>query len=319
MLLFFILSNNRANQFGLIFAEILIISLYYFMEHTMSTSLFSEIFAGLYDNTVVPYLGAGVLFDVKNQQNGAKIPADSESLILAMNKGQPMAAKLMYEFPRAAMNQELKKGRNFVNQFLTELYGKQHWTRGIVHNWLAEWKPAYVIDVNRDSQLQNTYADEEHILIVGLARITASAFRFKIYHYDGAQYAEITQEHIEPNLPILFKPMGTVYPEPNYVASDADYVDYITELMGGFAIPDYLKTYRQGKKYVLLGMSLNRDSERMVLSELLYGAAEPKGWYLTKTATEKEKRFCKRLGLEIVAADMFDFLEEAGLQYASAI
>lgn len=284
----------------------------------MSTNVFSEIFAGLYDNTVVPYLGAGVLFDVQNKATGAKIPADSESLILAMNKGQPMAPKLMYEFPRAAMNQELKKGRNFVNQFLTDLYGKQQWTRATIHDWLAEWKPAYVIDINRDSQLQDTYADEEHTLIVGMARITASHFRFKIYHYDGNQYFEISQEQIEPNLPILFKPMGTAKPEPNYVASDADYVDYITELMGGFAIPDYLKTYRQGKKYLLLGMSLNRDSERMVLSDILYGAAEPKGWYLTKNPTEKEKRFSKRLGLEIVPADIHDFLDAAGLQYAKA-
>lgn len=284
----------------------------------MSSDVFSEIFAGLYDNTVVPYLGAGVLFDVKNKATGAKIPADSESLILAMNKGQPMAPKLMYEFPRAAMNQELKKGRNFVNQFLTDVYDKQQWTRGVVHDWLAEWKPDYIIDINRDSQLQDTYADEEHTLIVGMARITASHFRFKIYHYDRSQYFEITQEQMDRNVPILFKPMGTAKPEPNYVASDADYVDYITELMGGFAIPDYLKEYRQGKKYLLLGMSLNRDSERMVLSDIMYGAAEPKGWYLTKTPTDKEVRFCKRLGLEIVPADVIDFLEVAGLQYAKA-
>ncbi len=284
----------------------------------MSSDVFSEIFAGLYDNTVVPYLGAGVLFDVKNKATGAKIPADSDSLILAMNKGQPMAPKLMYEFPRAAMNQELKKGRNFVNQFLTELYGKQQWTRAILHDWLAEWKPDYIIDINRDTQLQDTYADEDHLLIVGLARISAGPFRFKLYHYDRSQYFEINQDQIDPNWPILFKPMGTPTPEPNYVASDADYVDYITELMGGFAIPDYLKEYRQGKKYLLLGMSLNRDSERMVLSDIMYGAAEPKGWYLTKTPTDKEKRFCKRLGLEIVPADIHDFLEVAGLQYAKA-
>lgn len=284
----------------------------------MSTDVFSEIFSGLYDNTVVPYIGAGVLFDVINKATGAKIPADSESLILAMNKGQPMAPKLMYEFPRAAMNQELKKGRNFVNHFLTDLYGKQQWTRSLVHDWLGEWKPAYIIDINRDGQLQETYADEEHTLIVGMARITATHFRFKIYHYDRSQYFEITQDQIDPNLPILFKPMGCANPEPNYVASDADYVDYITELMGGFAIPDCLKEYRQGKKYLLLGMSLNRDSERMVLSDIMYGAAEPKGWYLTKTPTEKEKRFCKRLGLEIVPADIHDFLEVAGLQYAKA-
>jgi hypothetical protein len=241
----------------------------------MSSALFSELLSGLYDNQIVPYLGAGVLSDVVHKTTGKPIPADSDSLILAMNNGQPMAAKLMYEFPRAAMNLELKKGRQFVPQFLNNLYGNDDWTRAVVHDWLAHWRPNYVIDINRDTQLQDSYSDEEHTLIVGVARITASHYRFKLFHFDGTAYFEIEQEQIDNRLPILFKPMGTPRPEGDYIASDADYVDYITELMGGFAIPDFLKQYRQGKQYLLLGMPLNRDSERMVLSDITYSASEP--------------------------------------------
>ena len=276
----------------------------------MSSTVLSEILTGLYDKRVVPYLGPGVLFDSTNKVTGAPIPADSESLILAMNNGKPMAPKLMYEFPRAAMNQELKKGRNFLGQFLTKLYGETEYTRAAVHNWIAEWKPAYVIDINRDTQLQDSYADEEHTLIVGVARITASQFRFRIYQYDGKEYSEIEQEQVDQRLPILFKPMGTPKPEANYIASDADYVDYITELMGGFAIPDFLKEYRKGKQYLLIGVPLNRDSERMVMSDIIYGAnAEHKGWVLNKTPTNKEIRYCKKVGLEILDLDAHDLLE----------
>ena len=274
----------------------------------MSSAVFSEILNGLYENKVVPYLGSGVLFDATNKLTGAAMPADSDSLILAMNNGKPMAPKLMYEFPRAAMNQELKKGRNFLGNFLTKLYGDTEWTRASVHNWLAEWKPAYVVDINRDTQLQDSYANEKHTLIVGLARMAANQFRFKLYHFDGSEYFEVTQEQVDPKLPILFKPMGTPKPEANYVASDADYVDYITELMGGFAIPDFLKEYRKGKQYLFIGLPLNRDSERMVMSDIVYGAAEKKGWVLNKNPTAKEQRFCKKIGLEIVNADIEDLL-----------
>jgi len=274
----------------------------------MSSTDFSEILEGLYDNKVVPYLGPGALFDATNEQTGAPMPADSNSLILAMNNGVPMAPKLMYEFPRAAMNQELKRGRNFLGQFLTRLYGETKYTRAAVHDWLAEWRPAYIVDINRDTQLQDSYSDEEHTLIVGVARISASQFRFKIYHYDGSDYFEIPQEQIDHRVPILFKPMGTPRPEANYIASDADYVDYITELMGGFAIPDFLKEYRKGKQYLFIGMPLNRDSERMVMSDIVYGAAEKKGWVLNKNPTDKEKRFCKKIGLEILDADVEELL-----------
>ena len=275
----------------------------------MTSAVLSEILEGLYNKSVVPYLGSGVLFDAKNKLTGAAMPADSDSLILAMNNGNPMAPKLMYEFPRAAMNQELKKGRNLVTLILTKLYGDTVWTRAALHDWLAIWKPSYVIDINRDTQLQDTYADEEHTLIVGVARITASQFRYKLYQFDGSVYFEITSEQVDPRLPILFKPMGTPKPEANFIASDADYVDYITELMGGFAIPDFLKDYRKGKQYLLIGVPLNRDSERMVMSDILYGAAEHKGWVLNKNPTNKEIRYCKKIGLEILDLDVAEFLE----------
>lgn len=274
----------------------------------MSHPAFQLILSGLFNNEVVPYLGPGVLFDSVSKLNGLPIPADSNSLILAMNGGKPMAPKLMYEFPRAAMNQELKRGRNFLGQFLDKTYKDSKWTRASIHNWLAEWRPQYVVDINRDTQLQESYADEEHTLIVGLARVIGNHYRFKIYHYDGQKYFEIEQQQVNQSLPILFKPMGTPLPESNYVASDADYVDYISELMGGFAIPDFLKEFRKGKKYLLLGLPLNRDSERMVMSDIIYGADAHKGWFLRKDPTPKEKRYAERLGFEIVDADCQDLL-----------
>lgn len=277
----------------------------------MSSVDFSEILTGLYENKVIPYIGPGSLFDATNKQTGTSMPADSNSLILAMNNGTPMAPKLMYEFPRAAMNLELKRGRNFLSQFLNRLYGETEWTRAAIHEWLAEWRPDYVIDINRDTQLQDSYGDIAHTLIVGVARISAGPFRFRIYHYDGNRYVEISQEQVDSGLPILFKPMGTPKPEANFIASDADYVDYITELMGGFAIPDFLKDYRKGKQYLLIGLPLNRDSERMVMSDIVHGAADRKGWVLNKNPTSKELRYCKKIGLEILDAGVEELLSAA--------
>jgi hypothetical protein len=207
------------------------------------------------------------------------------------------------------MNQELKRGRSFVTQFLDKTYSQNQWSRAAIHNWLAEWRPKYVIDINRDTQLQDSYADEEHTLIVGLARVIGNSFRFKIYQYDGSSYFEIPQHQVDLSLPILFKPMGSPRPESNYVASDADYVDYITELMGGFAIPDFLKEYRKDKKYLLLGLPLNRDSERMVMSDIVYAANDHRGWFLRKNPTDKEKRFSERMGFELIEIDCQEFLK----------
>lgn len=277
----------------------------------MTPELRSQLLAGLKDGSIVPYLGCGVLRDVVAVEGGQPIPADSDSLIIAMNGGKPMSPKLMYEFPRAAMNVELKRGRSAVEKFLTKTYGQTAWTRAKLHDWLKEVRPPYVIDINRDTQLQDSYAEVPHTLIVGIARLGGTDYRFKLYERKAGDYQEITLEQANPALPILFKPMGTPVPQPNYIASDADYVDYITELMGGFSIPAFLKERRRGKQYLLMGLRLNRDTERMVMADIIYSAASPAGWVLIPEPNDKERRFCKKLGLQIVEADWSELVDPA--------
>jgi len=275
----------------------------------MTPELRAKLLAGLKDGSIVPYLGPGVLADVKNAATGAPIPADSDSLIYAMNDGKPMAPKLMYEFPRAAMNVELKRGRTTVTKFLTRVYGETQWTRGALHDCLKGVAPHYVIDINRDTQLQDSYADIPHNLITGIARIGGTDFRYKLWFWNGQQY--LKSEVINLAIPILFKPMGTPKPEAVYIASDADYVDFITELMGGFSIPPEVKELRKGKQYLLMGMRLNRDTERMVMADMIYAATQPAGWVFIATPTDKERRFCKKVGLEIIESDVFEFIGAA--------
>jgi hypothetical protein len=281
----------------------------------MSITVLNEIVSGIKSGQIVPYLGPGALTGSVNSESGEPIPADSDSLILAMNNGQPMAPRLMYEFPRAAMHQELKRGRKMVTKFLTELYDAGQWTQAPLHNWLAELQLPYIVDSNRDTQLQDQYRNRPHTLICGVARIAGTDYRFRIYHYDGREYREIDQADVDTGLPVLFKPMGTPRPDANFIASDADYVDYITELMGGFAIPSFLKTYRPGKQYVFLGMRMTRDTERMVLSDITYGAGEPKGWALIPQPTDKERRYCLKQGIELIEADVADLLQAEGIDF----
>ncbi|MEZ5588911.1 MAG: SIR2 family protein [Sedimenticolaceae bacterium] len=272
----------------------------------MADVTLQDLIEGVQNGTIVPYLGPGVLADVVNRNSGESMPADSNSLILAMNNGKPMSPRLMYEFPRAAMDVELKRGRGALHRFLDATYGHNDWTRSTVHDWLATIKPPYVIDINRDMQLQQSYADTRHTLIRGIARVGGTDYRFRIHSYDGRYYSEreVDQDDIDPSLPVLFKPMGSPLPDATYIASDADFVDYITELMGGFAIPDFIKSYRKGKQYLFIGLRMNRDTERMVLSDFIYSAGRPAGWVLVTDPTDKERRFCNKQGLEIVEAEI---------------
>lgn len=283
----------------------------------MQAAEVSRIIEELHAGTLVPYLGPGVLRDVRDVENGEPMPADSDSLILAMNNGRLMSQRLMYEFPRAAMHVEQRRGRAYIEHFLTHTYGRRQWTRSAVHDWLASIGPEYVVDINRDTQLLDSYAGIPHILVMGTARIMGSDYRYKLYQNDGSGYSEVEPDAANWAGPILFKPMGSPRPEPEYIASDADYVDYITELMGGFAIPDFLKGYRKGLQYLFLGMRFTRDTERMVMADIVQGADMPTGCALIPEPTDKERRFCARQGIEILELDT-DALLEADPAFSGA-
>ncbi len=279
----------------------------------MSNQL-SELIQGIEQGQIIPFLGPGALAGVLDPLNQEPIPADSDSLIIGLNDGRPMSPRLMWEFSRAAMNVELKRGRGAVQRFLDQTYGQRTWTRAPLHDWLKSLAPPYVIDINRDTQLQDSHADQPHTLVRGIARTGGTDYRFRIHHYDGARYQEVTQEAVVPGLPVLFKPMGSPRPDATYIASDADYVDYLTELMGGFAIPAFLKTYRPGRQYAFLGLRLLRDTERMLLSDITYGSGSPRGWALIPEPTAKERRFCAGKDIEIITADIPDLLAAAGCE-----
>ncbi|WP_426415175.1 SIR2 family protein [Aestuariirhabdus sp. LZHN29] len=261
---------------------------------------------GVASGALVPLLGPGALDGAVDPETGAAIPADNRSLILAMNQGREMMPRLMVEFSRAAQHIEQRRGQAAVARFLTRLYDRP-WTRSQLHDAVAALAPPWVVDLNRDSQLLDSYSAQEHLLVKGVCRTMGSGLRYKLYRGYQGDYREITDEQIKPEWPVLFKPLGCPHPEPSYIASDADFVDYLTELMGGFAIPPALKQYRDNKQYLLLGLPLNRDTERMLVTEISYGAATPRGWVFLEQPTAKERRYCARMSLEIIEEPLNSF------------
>ncbi|MFB8830572.1 SIR2 family protein [Azotobacter sp. CWF10] len=275
----------------------------------MTDSLLKEILAQLGSGDIVPYLGPGVLRGVVDRNTGKPIPADSDSLILAMTGGQPMSPRLMYEFPRAAMHLENKKGRSFIERFLTQVYGGDNWTlpgppvagqpRPALHHRLQPRHPAAALLYRCRAQTYPGGRRRAH---------RRNALPLRPVPVRGRQVPQGRAGRSRHRPAGAVQPLGTPLPKPGYVASDADFVDYITELMGGFAIPDWVKLCRKNKRYLFLGQHFNRDTERMVMSDLIYDAAEPAGWVLIDQPSDKERKVCERKNLQLIEADWSSLL-----------
>lgn len=263
----------------------------------------------LRNQTTVPYLGLGIFKGVMTKE-GEEMPYDSDSMILMMNAGKPMSQRLMFEYSRAAMHLEQRRGVDYITQLINHMYTKE-FAPTPLHKAIHAMAPRYIIDTNRDTKMQELLAYEEHCCIIGKSRLMADKNRYEVYEYDVAnkKYFLVEEEVLESTKTILFKPMGSPLPTPSFVISDADYVDWLTEAMGGFALPPILKTYRKAKKYLFLGTSFDRDTDRMVANELTFDLEG--GYVITdQELSKKEKKFIEKHNLEVISMSLEAFINE---------
>ena len=256
----------------------------------------------------IPYVGLGI-FEGVTTTEGEAMPFDSDSMILMMNGGRAMPPRLMFEYSRAAMHLEQRRGVDYMTQLINWIYTKEFEPTPL-QKAVANMSPRYVVDTNRDTKLQELFAFEPHCLIVGKSRILNNDYRYEIFEYDveNKRYFQVEEEALDDAKKILFKPMGSPLPEPSFIISDADYVDWLTEAMGGFAVPSVLKTYRKTKKYLFLGTFFDRDTDRMVANEL---TLDLEGGYviIDRELGKKEKKFIEKHNLEVLPMSLEAFTE----------
>ena len=146
--------------------------------------------------------------------------------------------------------------------------------------------PQFVVRVNGQSV---SLADQSELIEKAVSPGLSN--RFNLYRHDGRSYAKI---HATPVLPELFKPLGTPQPEP----------------MGDFGVPAFVKKMRRDKRYLFIGLRLDRDTERMIMSDLIHAAAPAAGWAFLPEPAPKERKFLARHGLALIEEDFRSLLAE---------
>jgi len=282
----------------------------YMYTNRLWMTLMENIKEKLSSGELVPFIGMGV-FENTKAKDASTLPYDSDSMILALNNGRAMSQRLMYEYSRAAMSLEQRKGREFIVQMTNHIYTSKEYDLPYTYEFFKNIKPKYMIDTNMDDSSCKIYEDVEHFMITGTSRISAEYDRFIVYKFDvsSKEYKLSDKEEISDSIPILFKPMGCTLPEPNFVVSDADFVDWLTEAMGGYALPPFLKEYKKDKSYMFVGVDFSRDTFRMVAHEITLGLKD--GIMVTKKdeLTKKENKFVDTHNLEVVKEDVDTYLK----------
>ncbi|SOD93967.1 SIR2 family NAD-dependent protein deacylase [Caenispirillum bisanense] len=264
-----------------------------------------DVLLGLRDDIaagrLIPYLGPDLL--VADGQP-ASIPVTTRGLADRLNAKVAVPGRIRGNMWSVAQYIESRRHRQTLMKLLAEIFGPavaptplHHWLAGlpglplIIDTWydgamaaaLAEARPAaewgQIQGVTRNGEWRDIW------------RKTFDAAGTELED-EGAAAAWQT---------VLYKPHGSVAPAANYLISDSDYVEVLTEIDIQSPIPPLVKDLRTTRGFVFLGCRFYDQMLRTYARQIMKRSVGPYYAVLAETPTKNEEKFFAELGIQVLA------------------
>jgi len=208
----------------------------------------------------------------------------------------------------AAQHIESMKHRSTVTALMTEAFASPV-EPTTLHRYLATLRLPMIVDTWYDGAMRVALSERNDWgEVQGITRAGIGEDRW--YRFYDAAGTEADRAAANGWATLLYKPHGSIAPAKNFLISDADYVEVLTEIDIQTPIPDAVKDRRTERSFVFIGCRFNdqllRTYARQVTKRsttLHYAIVEP------KTLTKNELRFLISQGLTPIAMPLADAVE----------
>jgi hypothetical protein len=109
---------------------------------------------------------------------------------------------------------------------------------------------------------------------------------------------------------LLYQPLGSAAPAANFLVSDSDFVEVLTEIDIQTPIPDAVKNIRTGRHFLFLGCRFATQLERNFAYQISKRSSDRHWAVLPETPTRNEARFIAQHGIERIAMPLAAFVAE---------
>jgi hypothetical protein len=171
-----------------------------------------------------------------------------------------------------------------------------------LHHRLAALDLPLIVDSWYAGEMRRALASrDDWAEVQGITRAGIGEDRwFRFYRADGAEIDAATAQAART---ILYTPHGSAAPAGNFLISDADYVEVLTEIDIQTPIPEVVRDRRQGKSFLFLGCRFNDQLLRSYARQIL---KRSHGRHLAvvavDTLTRNERHFLEEM--DITPVDM---------------
>lgn len=293
--------------------------------------MIGEIAAAFRQGDVVPYLGPGVT----GLAGEAAPPSLPEKLVQELVAGASVPHKIRNNLTAASQYIENFKHRKTLTCLMAKAYSIDCLPSPF-HEWLATqtqlplvvhaWYDNLVVKAfgsRKDWGLVQGVTQSEHFGDwVNWFRPDGAVVQTKEFIRDGSG-AKAPAEAPEETLAwktLVYEPLGAVWPASNFIVSDSDYVEVLTEIDIQTPIPDSVQTIRKGRSFLFLGCRFTNQLERSFARQIMKRSSD-KHWAVIEGAlTKNEEKFLREQNIERIDASLADFtaaLTEFGLAAAA--
>lgn len=266
-----------------------------------------EIATALKAGTVVPYLGPGAFALLEPAD--CPIPRNSAELTQRLNAKVAAPGRIRSQLTAVAQFIETRRHRKTLEAILNEIF-RQSVPPSPVHKLIAAIPaPPMIVDVWYDDVLEtllSAAADRTWGQIQGLSHPQSAGEWVKYYAPDGS---ETTGEAAAGWQTVLYKPAGSVSPAGNYLISDSDFVEILTEIDIQTPIPPVVKERRTGRHFLYVGCRFDQEIQRTFARQITKRSSDRHWAVIDGELSRNEARFLAQQGIERIDLPLAEAVE----------
>lgn len=265
-----------------------------------SQDLIQTIACSLATGAVIPYLGP----DMLSLCSDIKVPGTPLALAENMTAKVSVPHKIRKRLTQAAQFIENFKHRKSVVHLMNEAFASTP-TPSALHLALAASGAGLWVDTWYDDTFAAGLAQTpgRWVQVQGLSQSEHFGQWTGAYAADGTPLAELSAD---PGR-ILYKPLGSHGPAGNYLVSDSDYVEVLTEIDIQTPIPAAVQAWRTGRNFLFMGCRFDDQLTRCFARQIMKRSSDRHWAVLPNEPTRMEARFLQEQNITRIDMSLSQF------------
>lgn len=258
------------------------------------TLLLAEVAAALRRGAIVPYLGPGI-----SELTGPPVPMTPEALAAFFATKTSLPKRARGNAWAAAQYVESYKFRETVTTWMREAFATPV-PPAVFHRWLAGLPLPLIVDTWYTGEMRSALSGRcDWAEVQGITRAGVNEDRwFRWYDAGGAPVdADVAAQAST----LLYTPHGGALPSANFLISDADYVEVLTEIDIQTPIPEEVRRRRTGQSFLFVGCHFHDQLLRTYARQVMKRSAS-RHYAIVDAAslTRNERRFLDEQAITII-------------------